>query len=44
MPQPATDGSGFVADREILEHIVCDFSDPQLMEKASSRLKLSVAI
>lgn len=25
---------GFVADRDILEHIVCDFSDPQLMEKA----------
>ena len=23
---------GFVADREILEHIVCDFSDPTLME------------
>ena len=24
---------GFVADRDVLEHIVCDFSDPQLMEK-----------
>jgi len=23
---------GFVSDREILEHIVCDFSDPTLME------------
>ena len=34
---------GFVSDREILEHIVCDFSDPTLMEmlRASSALPLS---
>jgi len=26
---------GFVADRDILEHIIYDFDDPELMEMAS---------
>ena len=30
---------GFVADREILEHIVCDFSDPVLMEMVRPSLE-----
>jgi hypothetical protein len=28
---------GFVADRDILEHIIYDFDDPELMEMVRSR-------
>ena len=35
---------GFVADREILEHIVCDFSDPVLMEMVRPSLEEAFVI
>lgn len=35
---------GFVADREVLEHIVCDFSDPALMEMVRPSLEEAFVI
>ena len=35
---------GFVADREILEHIVCDFADPVLMEMVRPSLEEAFVI
>uniref|UniRef100_A0A7S3B0D6 DNA-directed RNA polymerase subunit beta n=1 Tax=Haptolina ericina TaxID=156174 RepID=A0A7S3B0D6_9EUKA len=35
---------GFVADRDILEHIVCDFSDTNLMEKVRPSLEEAIHI
>ena len=35
---------GFVADREILEHVVCDFSDPVLMEMVRPSLEEAFVI
>ena len=35
---------GFVSDREILEHIVCDFSDPTLMEMVRPSLEEAFVI
>ena len=34
---------GFVADRDILEHVIYDFDDPELMEmvRRNSRLRKS---
>ena len=35
---------GFVSDRDILEHIIYDFDDPEMMEMVQSTLSLSLIV